>query len=101
MAQAEAPRPRRLSEFAICRSGINYVWLAVKKDLTYDEAKAQQGDHPYAAHGGLVVLGDKSSGAPSAFHSTITIGPLQYVFFMRLAWIEKVELRLLYPRFFG
>jgi len=53
------------------------------------------------AHGGLVAYGHKKSGGPRAFHSTRTVGSLRYVFFSRLNWIERLELRLAHPKFYG
>jgi hypothetical protein len=99
MAEVRAPRPKRLSNFAIGKTDTNYVWLAVRKDWTYDQMREQIGDLQYAAHGGLIVYGDKTSGDANAFHSTLTIGPIQYVFFMRLGWVEKLELKVLFPDF--
>ena len=99
MAEIQAPRPIRLSEFAIGRADANYVWLAVKEDWTYGQMKTHLGESQYAAHGGLIVYGDKTSGIAEGFHSTLTIGPVQYVFYMRLAEIEKLELEASYPEF--
>lgn len=99
MAEVDAPIPKRLSNFAISRSNANCIWLSVKKDWTYEQFSAHLGEHQFASHGGLIVYGHKLSGNPSAFHSTLTIGPLQYVFFMRLVQAEKTELELLYPDF--
>lgn len=62
--------------------------------------KEHRGEHQYAAHGGLIVYGHESSGNANAFHSTLTVGPIQYVFFMRLAGLERLELRVLYPEFY-
>ena len=99
MAESGAPRPKRLSNFAIDRSNFNYIWLDIKKDWTYAQIKEDIGEHQYASHGGLIIYGQPSSGSPNVFHSALTFGPLQYVFFMRLAWVEKLELKLLYPSF--
>lgn len=100
MAEVEAPRPIRLSRFAIGLSHHNPVWLAVHKDWTYSQMKDQISEHQYAAHGGLIVYGQKDTGSANAFHSTLTVGPIQYVFFMRLAGLELMELRALHPRFY-
>jgi len=99
IAEVEAPRPKRLSNFAIGNTATNYVWLAVQRDWTYGQIKEHLGEHQYAAHGGLIVYGSKTSGNANAFHSSLTVGPIQYVFYMRLAWVEKLELKILYPNF--
>lgn len=99
MGEVKAPRLRRLSKFAVGETDANCVWLAVRKDWTYDRMRGHISDLQYAAHGGLIIYGDKASGDANAFHSTLTIGPIQYVFFIRLALIEKLELKILFPDF--
>ena len=99
LAEVKAPRPRRLANFALGKATHNSVWLAVGTDWTYGQYVEQLGEHQYAAHGGLVVYADKKSGHPNAFHSTLTIGPIQYVFHMRLAPLEVLELRLAHQGF--
>ena len=47
----------------------------------------------------MVVYGHKKTGGATGFHSTLTIGPVRYVYFMRLGWAEQLELRLLHPKF--
>ncbi len=99
MAEVEAPRPTRLSRFAMQGSKHNPVWLAVHQDWEYLERSAVEGEHMHAAHGGLIVLAYRSTGNAAAFHSTVSLGPIQYVFFMPLAGLERIELRLMYPKF--
>lgn len=99
MAEISAPMPRRLARFAIGQTNSNPVWLAVQEDWTYHQAQKDAGGFQYAAHGGLVVYGHKSSGAATGFHSTLTIGNLQHVFYMNTAWVEQFELKILYPTF--
>lgn len=94
-----APIPIELAKFAIGESRINRIWLQIKSDPTYHYAISHIGEHQYAAHGGLIVYGDKSTSEPNAFHSTITIGPIQYVFHTRLNAIEKMEIREKHPDF--
>jgi hypothetical protein len=100
MATVKAPIPIRLSRFAIGEIHENCLWLEVKVDPTYDNAIHQLGEHQYAAHGGLVVYGDKQSGVPNAFHSALTIGPIQYAFHIRLSKEEMVEVMAAHPDFF-
>ena len=99
IADLGAPASRRLSSFAIGRTNRNPVWLAVQKDWDYHQAEQYVADLQYAAHGGLVVYGDGSSGNAYGFHSTLTIGGLQFVFLTRMGWAEQLELRLSYPDF--
>ena len=111
MAEANAPCLKRLSDFAIGRSETNYVGLSIRNDQTYinisklinsikNDNVYDIGNLQYAAHGGLSVYGDESSGIPYAFSSTLTIGSIQYVFYMNLAEEEKYELEMEYPEFF-
>lgn len=99
LAELGAPRPRHLAAFAIGSAHQNCVWLAVNEDWTYRQMADSIGPHQYAAHGGLVVYGDKKTGNATAFHSTLTVGPLRYVFHSRLNPLQQLELRLLYPDF--
>ncbi|WP_296218493.1 hypothetical protein [Pseudomonas sp. UBA2684] len=99
IAQVNAPIPIMLAKFAIGESAFNRIWLWVKTDPTYHQALPYIGEHQYAAHGGLIVYGDKNTNEPNAFHSTITVGPIQYVFHTRLAPTEKIEILEKYPDF--
>lgn len=100
LAEVDAPIPKRLSQFAICNSQRNYVWLDICRDWTYEQAEPLLGEFQYAAHGGLLVYGNRDTNAPEGFHSTVTFGPLQYVFFMYLAPIEILELKYIYREFY-
>jgi hypothetical protein len=99
VAEINGPIPMHMANFAIGQVDQNCVWLAVDKDVTYVEAVQKLGEHQYAAHGGLVVYGDKNSGEANAFHSTLTVGPLRYVFHSRLNWIQRLELRWVHHEF--
>lgn len=101
LAELGAPRPRHMSRFALGQTSTNCIWLAVDEDWAYKQVSAERGPHQYAAHGGLVVYGDKKTGGANAFHSTLTVGPLRYVFFSRLNWFEQLELRLSHREFFN
>jgi hypothetical protein len=99
IAELHAPRPRHLARFARGIVSQNCVWLDVIKDPTYKQISAEIGQQSYAAHGGLIVYGNKKSGAANAFHSTLTVGPICYVFFSRLNWFEKNELQFMHRDF--
>jgi hypothetical protein len=99
LGEIRAPRPMHLSRFARGLANQNCVWLDVVKDVTYRQISAKLGEHQYAAHGGLIVYGDKHSRLPNAFHSTLTIGPICFVFFSRLNWFEKMEIKLAHTEF--
>ena len=99
IAQVNGPIPTTLAEFAIAENSLNRIWLEVKSDPTYAYMVTHLGEHQYAAHGGLVVYADKETHEANAFHSTITVGPLQYVFHIRLESFEKAEISDQYPDF--
>lgn len=99
IAQVNGPIPTTLAEFAIAENSLNRIWLEVKRDPTFAYMTAHIGEHQYAAHGGLIVYGGKETHEANAFHSTITVGPPQYVFHIRLESFEKAEISDRYPDF--
>ena len=99
IAAVNGPIPRAVAQFAISVNSINRVWLEIKRDPTYYQYATQLGPNGYAAHGGLIVYGDKETLEANAFHSTLTVGLLQYVFNFRLESFEKLEIRERYPDF--
>lgn len=99
IAGVHGPRSFRLSRFAISEVDANCVWLDVDRDIIHQEFSQVHGEHQYAAHGGLAIYGHKKTGDATGFHSTLTIGPMRYVFFTRLTWVERMELRFSHPKF--
>lgn len=99
IAEVNGPIPTTLAEFAIAKNSFNRIWLEVKTDPTYKYVDTPNENRQYAAHGGLVVYADKNTNEANAFHSTVTVGPVQYVFHFRLESFEKVEIRDQYPDF--
>ncbi|MDP1631478.1 MAG: hypothetical protein Q8L66_08675 [Caulobacter sp.] len=100
LAEVGAPRSLILGRFAVGRSSRNCVWLAVDEDWTFKQASAEIGPHQYAAHGGLVVYGHVRTGEPRAFHSTLTIGAVRYVFYWQLNWLNRLEIKMAHPDFY-
>ena len=101
IADALAPVPRELGDFATSRSPRNIVKLEVRKDPAFDGMIQRLGGFQYAAHGGLQIAGKRSSGTPTAFCSSLTIGPIQYFFFIALPWPAVLELRFLHRDFYN
>lgn len=92
IAECGAPTIKRLSKFVIeggCESPIS---LLIRSDPTYDKYLKDDTQAKYAAHGGLAIYADIKTGALNAFHSTLTFGPIQYIYYIRLSFIEKIEL---------
>ncbi|RWM05907.1 MAG: hypothetical protein EOR72_32430 [Mesorhizobium sp.] len=100
LADVGAPRPVHMSRFALGQVNTNCVWLDVNHDWTYQQTSVEFGPHKYAAHGGLAIYGDAKTGGANAFHSTLTVGSLRYVFYSRLNWFERLELRLAHRNFY-
>ena len=99
VAAVEGPNPIAVAKFATGESAQNRIWLELKRDPFYSELIQHIGESGYAAHGGLVVYADKETRTPNAFHSTLTVGPLQYVFHTRLSDMEQSELLAGHGRF--
>jgi hypothetical protein len=99
IAAVDGPTPIAVAEFAIGASVLNRIWLELKRDPFYGELVGHIGEHRYAAHGGLVVYSGKEARTPNAFHSTLTIGALQYVFYTRLSDEEQSDLLVTHDRF--
>ena len=103
MAASEmpVPIPRRISRFAIELSDRNYIFLRIKEDWFYKQIETLIGPGPRAGHGGLSIYGDAQANALYRFHSAMSVGPIQYVFWMHVEPIENIELRYLHPRFYS
>lgn len=99
IGDVQGPRPIRLARFAISEFDANCVALSIDRDVVHQQFSQVHGAHQYAAHGGLVVYGHKKTGGATCFHSTLTIGPVRYVYSMRLGLAERFELHFLHPRF--
>lgn len=100
LAEVGAPRFIPLAGFATGETSTNRVWLQIRRDPTFHAFQQKHGVEQYAAHGGLIVYGDKTSGAPNGFHTSLTAGPVQYVFWTRLNLIELLDLRFRHRRFY-
>ena len=105
LAEVGGPRPVHMSRFAVGDVNENCVWLNVRRNPIYSvlSDELRQAGYPrklpYAAHGGLVIYTDKRTGKPTGFHSSLTFGEVQYIFWSRLTPIEKLTLRLTHSDF--
>ncbi|MFS6537731.1 hypothetical protein V6D52_10550 [Idiomarina loihiensis] len=99
IAEVAGPIPTTLAEFAIGENSLNRIWLEIRDDPIFNHASLSFGIEQYAAHGGLIIYGDKNTKELNAYHSTLTIGAVQYVFYIRLETFEKEELQKRYPDF--
>lgn len=99
LAEVRSPRPLQVARFAMGMDQPNPISLGIDEDWAYRRAAAELGPQQYASHGGLTVYAHKTSGDPGGFHSTLTIGAVRYVYFIRLCWLAKLELRLQHREF--
>lgn len=100
LAEVSSPRLVHLSNFAVGRAKQNCVWLDIDADWTFKQLQQGYGVTQYAAHGGLVVYAKKKDGSVTGFHSTLTIGPLRYIFSIRLNIFERCSMRWFFREFY-
>jgi hypothetical protein len=101
IAESGGPRSIQISDFASGKSQHNPVKLYIDTDPTYQEYSSATGEHGYAAHGGLVVKFSKTTELPTGFHSTLTLGPLRYIFFVEFGTIIGLALKIFHPAFYA
>lgn len=100
-AAAQAPISKRVSRFAISISDDNPILVSIERDWEYQQISHALGSCQYASHGGFLVFGDPTSKALHRLHSSLTIGPIQYAYWMHLEPKEETELKCLHPRFYS
>lgn len=99
IAEIQGPRLIPLAAFAIGQSDHNLVRLAIKADSTYLDVTALSEDlSDFAGHGGLTVTHSKDE-ILEGFHSSLTLGPVQYVYRVEFGPIVADDLKRIDPRF--
>lgn len=101
LAEIGAPPLAAVADFAIGASDMNCVLLGVDRDVAFRRLQETLPTTRYAAHGGLVVLGDATSHAPTSFYSTLTLGPVRYRYQIRLNETGQLLLALEHPDFYS
>jgi hypothetical protein len=101
IAEFGGPRSIQIGDFATGKSDFNPIKLSVDADPTYRQYSALSGEPSYAAHGGLVIMFNKRTELPTVFHSTLTLGPLRYVFFVEFGVMVGLALKLFHREFFA
>lgn len=99
LAESQGPRCLQLVQFAIGKSDENNVRLHIDADPTYLDFAAQMGQHQYAAHGGLVVTTNPATGLVNSFRTSLTLGPVRYLFWVEFGAIVALALRLFHQPF--
>ncbi|MCA1492695.1 hypothetical protein I6F11_17380 [Ensifer sp. NBAIM29] len=101
IADFEGPRAIQIGDFATGKAAFNPIKLYLDADPTYSEFSSVLGEHSYAAHGGLVVKFSRTSELPTGFHSTLSLGPLRYVFFVNFGFMIALSLKMFHREFFA
>lgn len=99
LAELGAPFQSEIARFAIGLKDHNCILLGIDLDQVYIRVRDERSDLPYAAHGGLIVLGDRETLAPTSFYSTLTIGRVRYKYQARLTEVGQVQLEEEAPEF--
>ena len=100
LAEMGAPFYESIADFSIGISDSNFVSLSVDVDVAYQRIQESMPSASYAAHGGLIIIGDELSHAPTSFYSTLTIGPVRYCYQIRFNELGKLLLRIEHPVFY-
>ena len=101
LAEMSAPYLQGLADFAIGSSNHNVIYLGVGVDVAYQRLQSEAVSTAYAAHGGLVVLADKTTRELTSFYSTLTIGPVRYCYYVRYNELGLQVLMNDYPEFYA
>lgn len=99
LSEIDAPCLIKISDFAVGKSNENHIFLKIKEDYSYKKINGNCQGRGYTSHGGLIVNGDKSTELVNEFRSTLTIGQIQYIFYIKLDKVERLEMSKLYPSF--
>ena len=101
LAEMGAPFYEAIAHFAIGTTDENFVLLGVDADVAFRRMQQELSSNSYAAHGGLIITGDKLSHAPTSFYSTLTIGPVRYRYQVRFNELGQSLLSLEHPSFYA
>lgn len=100
VAESGGPRALVVSEFALGRADRNTVCLYIDADPTYETFQERFGEHKYAAHGGLIVPVDSKTQLPTSFRSSLTLGAVRYIFWVRFDALAGLALQVFHRPFF-
>jgi hypothetical protein len=101
VADTGGPRLTAVAQFVVGRSDFNPVKLKIRADATYQDFTQISDDFlGFAGHGGLVI-NHSCGGVLSGFHSTLSLGPIQYVYWVEFRGDVSADLAEADPRFFA
>ncbi|WP_157050434.1 hypothetical protein [Herbaspirillum rhizosphaerae] len=93
VAESGGPRPLAVSEFALGNMDRNVVLLHIDADPIYAAYESSLGENRFAGHGGLIVPVDAETELATGFRSSIILGAVRYIFFVRFDSMVGRELR--------
>lgn len=99
VAESCGPRPLEACTFAIGRAKRNIVFLHIDEDPNYQANRNTLGEHQFAAHGGLIVPCDSKTQNPTGFRSSISLGAVRYIFWVRFGPMLGIALRVFHYEF--
>ncbi len=93
IAESGGPRLLEACEFAIGKTSRNIISLHIDVDPIYQTYRDIYGEHGFASHGGLMVPFDSKAHNPTCFRSSLSLGTVRYLFWLRFDAIVGAELR--------
>lgn len=101
VAESCGPRAISVREFAIGRMDRNPVFLHIDTDPTYAAYSTTFGEHQFAGHGGLIVPVDARIKLPTSFRSSLSLGAVRYIFWVRYGPMIGLALRMFHRDFWS
>lgn len=99
VAESSGPRALAVSKFAIGTVDRNPIFLHIDADPTYVAFMDKFGEHRYAGHGGLIVPVSSKTQLATSFRSSITLGAVRYIFWVRYSPMVGIALRTFHRDF--
>lgn len=95
LADVGGPRPNEISEFAIGSAEFNPIFLNIQKiPMQYSEEQ-----FTLASHGGLGARFGEDGRYIRSLEGSVTVGIIQYEYWVQLRWRAKIELERDYADF--
>ncbi|MHA0915374.1 hypothetical protein ACR9H8_11600 [Kosakonia cowanii] len=92
IAESSGPRPSEACDFAIGKTRRNIISLDIDVDPVYQTYRDTYGEHGFASHGGLIVPFDSKTNKPTCFRSSLSLGTVRYLFWIRFGELVEAEL---------
>ncbi|QGU86669.1 hypothetical protein [Erwinia sorbitola] len=99
VAESSGPRPLEACEFAMGKTSRNIVFLYIDIDPTYEAYRDRFVEHQFAGHGGLIVPFDSKTQNPTGFRSSISLGAVRYIFWVKFNAMIGIVLRRFHYEF--